>query len=96
MICEEKRVHISQIVSRKVVNAKEAIKRGHKVWVKFISISGQKMSFSLMNLDQKTSEDLLPMKKSIDDYALKANILNSNWPPIKRTRMLGITIVSYG
>lgn len=86
-------VHISQIASRRVVNAKEAVKRDQDVWVKVISISGQKMSLSLRDVDQKTGEDMLPMKKSTDDDALRANPLSSNQPPTKRTGLSGITIV---
>lgn len=86
-------VHISQIASRRVVNAKEAVKRDQEVWVKVISILGQKMSLSLRDVDQKTGEDLLPMKKSTDDDALRANPLSSNQPPTKRTGLSGITIV---
>lgn len=86
-------VHISQIASRRVVNAKEAVKRDQEVWVKVISISGQKMSLSLRDVDQKTGEDLLPMKKSTDDDALRANPLSFNQPPTRRTGLSGITIV---
>lgn len=86
-------VHISQIASRRVVNAKEAVKRDQEVWVKVISISGQKLSLSLRDVDQKTGEDLLPMKKSTDDDTLRANPLSFNQPPTKRTGLSGITIV---
>eukprot|EP00253_Pinus_taeda_P000691 PITA_00691 len=86
-------VHISQIASRRVINAKEAVKRDQEVWVKVISISGQKMSLSLRDVDQKTGEDLLPMKKSTDDDALRANPLSFNQPPTRRTGLSGITIV---
>lgn len=51
------------------------------------------MSLSLRDVDQKTGEDLLPMKKSTDDDALRANPLSSNQPPTKRTGLSGITIV---
>eukprot|EP00271_Cylindrocystis_brebissonii_P004980 TRINITY_DN16937_c0_g1_i1.p1 TRINITY_DN16937_c0_g1~~TRINITY_DN16937_c0_g1_i1.p1 ORF type:complete len:1286 (+),score=225.88 TRINITY_DN16937_c0_g1_i1:549-3860(+) len=56
-------VHVSQIASRRVMNAKDAVERDQVCFVKVISVSGAKMSLSMRDVDQKTGEDLLPMKK---------------------------------
>ncbi|CAI5962557.1 unnamed protein product [Closterium sp. NIES-64] len=56
-------VHVSQIASRRINSAKDAVERDQEVWVKVISMSGQKLSLSIRDVDQKTGKDLLPMKK---------------------------------
>uniref|UniRef100_A0A0C9RQC4 RNA helicase n=1 Tax=Wollemia nobilis TaxID=56998 RepID=A0A0C9RQC4_9CONI len=86
-------VHVSQMASRRVVNAKEVVKRDQEVWVKVVSVSGQKMSLSMRDVDQNTGQDLLPLKKPSEDDALRANPLSSNQPPTRRTGLSGITIV---
>ncbi|KAJ7530335.1 hypothetical protein O6H91_15G089800 [Diphasiastrum complanatum] len=87
-------VHVSQIASRRVVNAKDAVERDQEVWVKVISLSGQKMSLSMRDVDQQTGEDLLPMKKSsTDDETFRANPSSSNLAPTTRKGLSGITIV---
>eukprot|EP01018_Ginkgo_biloba_P021063 Gb_14269 [translate_table: standard] len=86
-------VHVSQIANRRVANAKEAVKRDQEVWVKVISLAGQKMSLSMREKKKKTGQDLLPMKKSSEEDTLRANPLSSNQPPTTRTGLSGITIV---
>ncbi|CAM6098024.1 unnamed protein product [Calypogeia fissa] len=88
-------VHVSQIASRRVVNAKEAVERDQEVWVKVISLAGQKMSLSMRDVDQKTGQDLLPMKKpaSVDDETYRANPSSSSLGPMTRKGLSGITIV---
>ncbi|CAM6117386.1 unnamed protein product [Calypogeia fissa] len=88
-------VHVSQIASRRVVNAKEAVERDQEVWVKVISLAGQKMSLSMRDVDQKTGQDLLPMKKpaSADDETYRANPSSSSLGPMTRKGLSGITIV---
>ncbi|CAM6098026.1 unnamed protein product [Calypogeia fissa] len=88
-------VHLSQIASRRVVNAKEAVDRDQEVWVKVISLAGQKMSLSMRDVDQKTGQDLLPMKKtaSADDETYRANPSSSSLGPMTRKGLSGITIV---
>lgn len=87
-------VHVSQIASRRVANAKEVIKRDQEVYVKVISISGQKLSLAMRDVDQKTGKDLLPMKKKADDEAFRANPTSGgNDGPTRRTGLSGITIV---
>ncbi|XP_016450532.2 putative pre-mRNA-splicing factor ATP-dependent RNA helicase DEAH5 [Nicotiana tabacum] len=66
-------VHVSQLATRRVSNAKDLVKRDQEVYVKVISISGQKLSLSMRDVDQTTGRDLLPLKKSSDDDGLRAN-----------------------
>ncbi|KAF5204866.1 Atp-dependent rna helicase dhx8 [Thalictrum thalictroides] len=60
-------VHVSQMANKRVSSGKDVVKRGEEVFVKVISMSGQKMSLSMKNVDQKTGKDLLPIKRSMDD-----------------------------
>ncbi|WVZ76024.1 hypothetical protein U9M48_024029 [Paspalum notatum var. saurae] len=60
-------VHVSQMASRRVANAKEAVKRDQEVYVKVVSVKGQKLSLSMRDVDQDTGKDLLPMQRSGDD-----------------------------
>lgn len=87
-------VHVSQIATRRVANAKEAVKRDQEVFVKVIAISGQKLSLSMRDVDQKSGKDLLPMRKSSEDEALRTNPSSgNNGGPVTRTGLSGITIV---
>ncbi|XXG76536.1 hypothetical protein AAC387_Pa08g0866 [Persea americana] len=86
-------VHISQIANKRVANAKDVVKRDQQVFVKVISVSGQKMSLSMRDVDQNTGKDLLPMKRSSDDEASRANPSSANPGPSTRTGLSGITIV---
>lgn len=60
-------VHVSQMATRRIANAKDVVKRDQEVFVKVISISGQKLSLSMRDVDQNTGRDLLPLKKSTND-----------------------------
>ncbi|XP_021747081.1 probable pre-mRNA-splicing factor ATP-dependent RNA helicase DEAH5 [Chenopodium quinoa] len=67
-------VHVSEIANRRIADPKDVVKRGQEVYVKVISVSGQKLSFSMKDVDQDTGKDLLPLKKkSSQDDALRAN-----------------------
>ncbi|CAL2239662.1 unnamed protein product [Prunus armeniaca] len=66
-------VHVSQMETRRISNAKDVVKRDQEVFVKVISISGQKLSLSMRDVDQHTGKDLLPLKKSSEDDALRTN-----------------------
>ncbi|XP_015059112.1 probable pre-mRNA-splicing factor ATP-dependent RNA helicase DEAH5 [Solanum pennellii] len=66
-------VHVSQLATRRVSNAKDLVKRDQDVFVKVISISGQKLSLSMRDVDQNTGKDLLPLKKSSDGGGLTTN-----------------------
>ncbi|XP_062110900.1 probable pre-mRNA-splicing factor ATP-dependent RNA helicase DEAH5 [Humulus lupulus] len=86
-------VHVSQIASRRIANAKEVVKRDQEVYVKVISISGQKLSLSMRDVDQDTGKDLLPLKKSLEDDAFRANPSGSKEGAVTRTGLSGIRIV---
>ncbi|KAJ6795538.1 putative pre-mRNA-splicing factor ATP-dependent RNA helicase DEAH5 [Iris pallida] len=87
-------VHISQIATRRVTNAKDVVKRDQEVFVKVISISGQKLSLSMRDVDQKTGKDLIPMARSSENEAFRANPTSGNGRgPTMRTGLSGITIM---
>ncbi|KAJ8772558.1 hypothetical protein K2173_027735 [Erythroxylum novogranatense] len=86
-------VHVSQIASRRVGNAMDVVKRDQEVYVKVISMSGQKLSLSMRDVDQNTGRDLLPLKKSSDDDAFRTNPSDSVEGPATRTGFSGIRIV---
>ncbi|XP_019187957.1 PREDICTED: probable pre-mRNA-splicing factor ATP-dependent RNA helicase DEAH5 isoform X2 [Ipomoea nil] len=71
-------VHVSQMATRRVANAKELVKRDQEVYVKVISVTGQKLSLSMRDVDQNTGKDLLPLKKSLDDDGLRENPSRGN------------------
>nr|GMD54315.1 probable pre-mRNA-splicing factor ATP-dependent RNA helicase DEAH5 [Ipomoea batatas] len=71
-------VHVSQMATRRVANAKDLLKRDQEVYVKVISVSGQKLSLSMRDVDQNTGKDLLPLKKSLDDDDLRENPSGGN------------------
>ncbi|XP_020581763.1 probable pre-mRNA-splicing factor ATP-dependent RNA helicase DEAH5 isoform X1 [Phalaenopsis equestris] len=85
-------VHVSQIANRRVTNAKDEVKRGQDVYVKVISVSGKKLSLSMRDVDQKTGKDLLPLRKSTEDEALRTNPSSGNSGPVARKGLSGITI----
>ncbi|CAH9083902.1 unnamed protein product [Cuscuta europaea] len=60
-------VHVSQMATRRVANAKEFVKRDQEVYVKVVSMNGQKLSLSMSDVDQKTGKDLVPLKRSSGD-----------------------------
>ncbi|KAL5730344.1 RNA helicase [Ranunculus cassubicifolius] len=85
-------VHVSQMASRRIPNAKDVVKRGQEVFVKVISMTGQKMSLSMRDVDQNTGKDLLPMKRPSGDDASRVNPQHSNQGPTTRTGLSGIRI----
>ncbi|OMO53132.1 hypothetical protein CCACVL1_28867 [Corchorus capsularis] len=85
-------VHVSQIATRRLSSAKDVVKRDQEVYVKVISISGQKLSLSMRDVDQNTGKDLLPLKKSSDDDAFRANPSGGKEGPVMRTGLSGIRI----
>ncbi|KAF5740832.1 pre-mRNA-splicing factor ATP-dependent RNA helicase [Tripterygium wilfordii] len=89
-------VHVSQIATRRISNAKDIVQRNQEVYVKLISVSGQKLSFSMRDVDQDTGQDLLPLKKSSEDDAFRSNPSGSKDGPIARTGLSGIRIVEEG
>ncbi|RVW30384.1 putative pre-mRNA-splicing factor ATP-dependent RNA helicase DEAH5 [Vitis vinifera] len=69
------------IATRRVGNAKDVVKRDQEVYVKVISVSGQKLSLSMRDVDQNTGRDLIPLKKSLEDDALRTNPSGANQGP---------------
>ncbi|KAG8058759.1 hypothetical protein GUJ93_ZPchr0002g23751 [Zizania palustris] len=55
-----------------VTNAKEVVKRDQEVYVKVVSVKGQKLSWSMRDVDQDTGKDLLPIH-NVRDNAPRAN-----------------------
>ncbi|XVF74986.1 hypothetical protein PTKIN_Ptkin13bG0152800 [Pterospermum kingtungense] len=86
-------VHVSQMASRRIANAKDVVKRDQEVYVKVISVSGQKLSLSMRDVDQNTGKDLLPLKKTSDDDAFRTNPSGGKDGPVTRTGLSGIRIV---
>ncbi|KAI8028084.1 putative pre-mRNA-splicing factor ATP-dependent RNA helicase DEAH5 [Camellia lanceoleosa] len=79
-------VHVSQIANRRISNTKDFVKRDQEVYVKVISVSGQKLSLSMRDVDQNSGKDLLPLKKSSDDDAFRTNPSGvNNRDPTTRT-----------
>ncbi|XP_028052105.1 probable pre-mRNA-splicing factor ATP-dependent RNA helicase DEAH5 [Camellia sinensis] len=86
-------VHVSQMANRRIGNAKDVVKRDQEVYVKVISMSGQKLSLSMRDVDQDTGKDLLPLKKSSDNDPFRTNPSGSNnGGPMTRTGLSGIRI----
>ncbi|KAK1325862.1 putative pre-mRNA-splicing factor ATP-dependent RNA helicase [Acorus calamus] len=88
-------VHVSQIASRRVTSAKDHVKRDQEVFVKVISVSGQKLSLSMRDVDQETGRDLLPMSRGSDgggSVRVNPSAANSTGPTM-RTGLSGIRIM---
>lgn len=66
-------VHVSQMATRRISNAKEVVKRDQEVYVKVISVSGSNLSLSMSDVDQNSGKDLLPLKRSEMDDGLRNN-----------------------
>ncbi|EPS73374.1 hypothetical protein M569_01376, partial [Genlisea aurea] len=66
-------VHVSQIATRRISNAKDVVKRDQKVYVKVISISGSKLSLSMRDVDQNSGKDLLPLKRNEEGDGFRTN-----------------------
>ncbi|GKV42288.1 hypothetical protein SLEP1_g49706 [Rubroshorea leprosula] len=86
-------VHVSQISNRRIANAKDLVKRDQRVYVKVLSVSVRIMSLSMRDVDQYTSKDLLPLKKSSDDNAFRINPSRGKGGPVTRTGLSGIQIM---
>ncbi|GAA0173236.1 RNA helicase [Lithospermum erythrorhizon] len=71
-------VHVSQMATGRLANAKAVVKRDQEVFVKVRSFSGQKMSLSMTDVDQHTGKDLLPLKRSSEDEDRRVNPSGAN------------------
>jgi ATP-dependent RNA helicase DHX8/PRP22 len=61
-------VHISQLRSEgRVTDVNEVVSRGNSVKVKVMSITGQKVSLSMKEVDQLSGQDLNPLSHNADD-----------------------------
>ncbi|KAL4563815.1 hypothetical protein LXL04_027861 [Taraxacum kok-saghyz] len=86
-------VHVSQMATRRIANAKDVVKRDQEVFVKVISISGQKLSLSMRDVDQNTGRDLLPLKKLTDEEESSRTNPSNHLPNnTTRTGLSGIRI----
>ncbi|KQJ94824.1 probable pre-mRNA-splicing factor ATP-dependent RNA helicase DEAH5 [Brachypodium distachyon] len=83
-------VHISQMASRRVANAKELVKRDQEVFVKVVSVKGEKLSLSLRDVDQDTGKDLLPMQRGAED-AQRNNPSGASGGAVGSGRRLGLS-----
>ncbi|KAI3443623.1 hypothetical protein Pfo_000288 [Paulownia fortunei] len=66
-------VHVSQMATRRITNAKDVVKRDQEVYVKVISVSGNNLSLSMRDVDQNSGKDLLPLKRNEVDDGLVTN-----------------------
>ncbi|KAL1312034.1 hypothetical protein HN51_038671 [Arachis hypogaea] len=82
-------VHVSQIATKRISNAKDVVKRDQEVYVKVISVSGHKLSLSMRDVDQHTGKDL-PLKKSDEDTFRIQDLKDG---AVARTGLSGIGIV---
>ncbi|GER51430.1 ATP-dependent RNA helicase [Striga asiatica] len=72
-------VHVSQLATRRISNAKDVVKRDQEVYVKIISANGNNLSLSMRDVDQNTGKDLLPLRKSdVDGDRAVANPSSRN------------------
>eukprot|EP01138_Halocafeteria_seosinensis_P016291 gb/GECG01016621.1/.p1 GENE.gb/GECG01016621.1/~~gb/GECG01016621.1/.p1 ORF type:complete len:1218 (+),score=196.26 gb/GECG01016621.1/:1-3654(+) len=74
-------VHVSQMTgSGKIDNAKDYVRRGQRVFIKVISKTGSKMTYSMKDCDQKTGEDLLPQRQQAALEASASSGVNPSKP----------------
>ncbi|KAG8369525.1 hypothetical protein BUALT_Bualt14G0022600 [Buddleja alternifolia] len=66
-------VHVSQMPTRRIANAKDVVTRDQVVYVKVISVGGNNLSLSMRDVDQNSGTDLLTLKMSEEDNGLRTN-----------------------
>ncbi|GFP84485.1 probable pre-mRNA-splicing factor ATP-dependent RNA helicase [Phtheirospermum japonicum] len=66
-------VHVSQMATRRISNAKDVVKRDQEVYVKVISVSGDNLSLSMRDVDQNSGKDLLPLKRGEEEDGTMTN-----------------------
>ena len=54
-------VHLSNLSAARVGSAQEVVQRGQEVWVKVVSVAGNKIGLSMRDVDQNTGKDLLDL-----------------------------------
>lgn len=83
-------VHVSKIANRRIGNAKDVVKREQVVYIKVITISGQKLNLSMREVDQNTGKDMLPLKKSFEFGSFMENPFGFKEEPTTRIGLSGI------
>ena len=84
-------VHIAQIQQGMVKDARQVVKRGQKVKVKVISMTGTKIGLSMKEVDQVTGKDLLPERAQ--QHKTASNEYSNPTRPTNEGKMdLGIDI----
>jgi ATP-dependent RNA helicase DHX8/PRP22 len=73
-------VHVAQLQQGMVKDIKQVVKRGQKVKVKVISISGTKISLSMKEADQTTGKDLFPERSKETMKNLSTEMRNPSKP----------------
>jgi len=74
-------VHISQLRREgRVANASDVVSRGQKVLIKVLSVSGQKVSLSMKDVDQETGRDLNPVSSIIKAEEDEKHLRNPDRP----------------
>ncbi|KFK33582.1 hypothetical protein AALP_AA5G032500 [Arabis alpina] len=87
-------VHVSQMATRRVENAKDFVKRDMEVYVKVISISTDKCSLSMRDVDQNTGKDLIPLRRPTEDDSSRSNpSYRTKDGSVTKTGISGIRIV---
>lgn len=82
-------VHVAQVHSGNSRDIKSFVKRGDRVKVKVISISGSKLALSMKEVDQATGQDLLPQRSKEGIQKMAAEVSNPA-PPSSRLDNRGI------
>lgn len=73
-------VHVAQIQNGMVKDVKSAVKRGQRVKVKVISITGTKIALSMKEVDQETGKDLFPERSKETLARLSSEMRNPSRP----------------
>jgi ATP-dependent RNA helicase DHX8/PRP22 len=73
-------VHVAQVQQGMVRDLKAVVKRGQRVKVKVISITGNKMALSMKEVDQNTGADLLPERSKETMARLQQEMRNPSRP----------------
>ncbi len=73
-------VHVAQVQQGMVRDLKTVVKRGQRVKVKVISITGTKMALSMKEVDQSTGKDLFPERSKETMQRLATEMRNPTRP----------------
>ena len=73
-------VHVAQVQQGMIRDLKQVVKRGQRVKVKVISITGSKMALSMKEVDQQSGVDLFPERSKQAMSQLAADMRNPSRP----------------